>query len=83
MRNFGWGESDSGHMIYKGPVSVSDVFSHLQSLPQRVLIGDDMQGHCLGYDFELERFGEYSPRGEWSDFDDAFKLIEYLASVET
>lgn len=45
-----------------------------------MLLGDDMQGYCLGYDLHAQRFGEYSDVGEWAAFDEGFDLAAYLAS---
>jgi len=61
------------------------ILDTLEALPQlghdkdRVLIGDNMQGYCLAYDFAAKRFGEFSDFGAWSSFDQAFDLAAFLA----
>jgi len=78
MRDFGWGVAPSGHMIYGGPTSLDDVFPQFSEDRRCVLIGDDMQGYCLAYDFASKRFGEFSDGGIWSCFDEGFDLAAYL-----
>jgi hypothetical protein len=77
LRDVGWGEAPSGHMIYSAPLSPEVVYPQLVD-EGRVLLGDDMQGFCLGYDFPSKSFGEYSDFGEWSSFDAGFDLTMYL-----
>ena len=82
MRDVGWGTSPSGrHMIYSGPIAPDEVYPQLSSETNRVLIGDDMQGYCLGYDFTSKRYGEYSDFGDWSSFDEDFSLSAHLADA--
>ena len=78
LRDVGWGISPSGHMIYSGPISPDEVYPQLADEKVRVLLGDDMQGYCLGYDLESQRFGEYSDNGVWSAFDRDFDLAAFL-----
>ena len=77
MRDVGWGQTPSGHMVYSGPISPDEVYPHMAE-EGRVLLGDDMQGFCLGYDFASKSFGEYSDSGEWSSFGSDFDLSEHL-----
>lgn len=77
LRNIGWGVTPRGHMIYSGPISPDEIYPHLVE-PSRVIIGDDMSGYCLGYDFTSKTFGEYSDSGEWSSFDEGFDLEVYM-----
>jgi hypothetical protein len=78
MRDVGWGEAPSGHMIYSGPIMPNEVYPQLDDKKGRILIGDDMQGYCLGYDFASKTFGEFSDFGVWSSFDGDFDLAAYL-----
>lgn len=80
MRDVGWGQTPSGHMIYGGPISPDEVHPYLAKVG-RVFIGDDMQGFCLAYDFASESFGEYSDSGEWSSFGAGFDLAKHLQEV--
>ncbi len=81
LRDIGWGVTPRGHMIYSGPTSPDEIYPQLVE-PSRVIIGDDMSGCCLGYDFASQTFGEYSDSGEWSSFDECFDLEEYMRGDE-
>jgi hypothetical protein len=80
LRDVGWGETSSGHMIYGGPTSPDDVYPQLAGDKQHILIGDDFQGYCLGYDFAAKRYGEFSDSGEWEPFDEGFDLAAHLTA---
>lgn len=82
LRDFGWGRTPRGRMIYSGPISPDEVYPQLSGDKQHILIGDDMQGYCLGYDFIANRYGEFSDFGDWSSFDPAFDLAKYLSDYE-
>ena len=82
LRDVGWGTTPSGHVIYSGPVAPDQVYPQFASETKRLLIGDDMQGNCLGYDFESKRYGEYADFGDWTSFDESFNLPAYLANAE-
>ena len=81
LRDLGWGTAESGHVIYSGPISPSEVYPHLGPASRRILIGDDMQGFCLGYDFDSKRFGVYSDAGNWSEFAHDFDLANHLSDA--
>jgi hypothetical protein len=81
LRDVGWGTAPNGHMVYEGPISPDEVYPQLAGETNRVLIGDDMQGYCLGYDFTSKRYGEYSDFGDWSSFDEDFSLSAHLADA--
>src|SRR5215471_21708185 len=81
LRDVGWGTAPSGHMIYSGPIYPGEVYPQLSGETNRVLIGDDMQGYCLGYDFAAKRYGEYSNFGDWSSFDEDFDLAANLVDA--
>ena len=68
-------------MIYSGPISPDEVYPHLVGDNQHILIGDDFQGYCLGYDFSSKLYGEFSDSGDWSSFDTAFILEAYLTAA--
>jgi hypothetical protein len=78
LRDVGWGASPSGHMVYSGPISPDEIYPQLPCEKTRVLLADDTQGYCLGYDIESQQFGEYSDAGEWSSFDRDFDLAAFL-----
>ena len=79
LREVGWGTAPNGRMIYSGPISPDEIYSQLANETNRVLIGDDMAGYCLGYDFAAKGYGEYSGSGTWSSFDEDFDLGAHLA----
>ena len=82
LRDAGWGTAPSGHMIYSGPIPPDEVYPELGDGDfRRVLIGDDTQGYCLGYDLASKRYGQFSDVGEWSSFDERFRLAAYLANA--
>lgn len=47
----GWGEQESGIMLYSGPVHPDDIFGeqHPVALRGVLLVGDDMAGYSIGY----------------------------------
>lgn len=65
LAEVGWGESDSGRMIYSGPIKASEIFGAAFQASPILLLGDDMQGYCFGYDPDEKEFGEISDFGEW------------------
>ena len=81
LRNFGWGQTPRGHMLYSGPIAPDEVYPQLEGDRQRILIGDDMAGYCLGYDFSSKKYGEYNDFGEWSTFDGDFNLAAHLSNA--
>ena len=81
LREVGWGAAPSGHMIYSGPIRPVEIYPRLTGETNRILIGDDTQGYCLGYDFSAKQYGEYCPRGEWRAFQDGFDLTARLTNA--
>lgn len=47
----GWGEQESGIMLYSGPLHASEIFGvqYPSALEGVLLIGDDMAGYSIGY----------------------------------
>ena len=78
LREIGWGETPGGYMIYSEPISPSEIYPDLIDMQSRLIIGDDFQGYCLGFDFKTERYGEFSDTGKWTDFPEAFDLSQHL-----
>ena len=78
LRDVGWGEAQSGHMIYNGPIQPFEVYPQISKLDQRVILGDDSQGFCLGYDFCSRTYGDFSDMGEWTSFPSEFLLTSLL-----
>jgi len=65
LRDVGWGEAASGRMIYNGPVTPQEIYGVTFIRTDIVLLGDDFQGHCFGYDFTAAAYGEATPDGTW------------------
>ena len=80
LRDVGWGKAISGHMIYSGPIRPSEVYPRTSVQDQKVVLGDDSQGFCLGYDFRTRTYGEFSDAGEWSSFRSDFILKSLLSA---
>lgn len=47
----GWGEQESGIMLYSGPLHPSEIFGEQYpvALKEVLLVGDDMAGYSIGY----------------------------------
>lgn len=78
LREVGWGKTESGHMVYSGPIYPDEVYPHLTSENQRVILGDDFHGFCIGYDFQSKTYGEFSDKGDWSSFPGDFVFASVL-----
>ncbi len=65
LRDVGWGEAASGRMIYSSPVTPQDIYGATFSRADIVLLGDDFQGYCFGYDLTASTYGEATPDGTW------------------
>lgn len=82
LRNTGWGESESGCMIYSGPVSPSDVYSNGDEMPDLMILGDDFQGYCLAYCFRERLYGEITDDGELYPSTDGMTIIDYVSAPQ-
>ena len=65
LLQFGPGEAPGGWMIYSGPVPPQDIYGDECALESMVIVGDDTQGYCLGFELNEGRLGEVSDSGEW------------------
>ncbi len=81
LRNTGWGETESGHMIYSGPVSPSDIYSNGDEMADIVILGDDFQGFSLAYCFRVRQYGEITDDGEWCPSTDGMTIIDYATGA--
>lgn len=55
----------SEFQLYDSPVRPSSVYDDIEGLEQIILIGDDFQGYCFGFDLSDDfRLVEVSPIGE-------------------
>jgi len=73
----GYGEADSGRMIYSGPILPTSVFGGRFKDSSIVLLGDDTHGFCLGFDKATRRLGEISDFGEWQPWSATRKFSDY------
>jgi hypothetical protein len=79
LRTEGWGKAVNGHMIYEGPIPPEDIYGDSYQGPKVVLLGDDYQGYCFGYDFNAKCYGDVSDFGEWEPWPTHEGLIDYVS----
>ena len=82
VETVGWGEADSGRMIYSGPVSASSIYGERFAKSPIILLGDDMQGYCLGFDRDTKRLGEISDSGDWEPWSGQRVFADYVHSYD-
>lgn len=73
----GYGEAPSGRMIYSGPIEPSFVYGARFQASRIVLLGDDMQGYCFGFDLDSHCLGEISASGEWEPWPPHRSFLSY------
>ena len=79
LSNIGWGETKNGRMIYSGPISPNEIYNeNFKNKNNIVLLGDDFQGNCLGYDLTNKVYGEVSDFGEWEVWEKNELLSSYV-----
>jgi hypothetical protein len=78
----GAGEADSGRMIYSGPIVPSSVYGPRYQDSRIVLLGDDMQGYCFGFDRQSLQFGEISDFGEWQHWPSHRVFDDYVVDAD-
>lgn len=74
----GYGETDSGRRIYSGPVKPESIYGQRFADSSIVLIGDDMQGYCFGFDKASRCFGEISDFGDWQPWPATRMFSDYV-----
>lgn len=82
LREKGWGEADSGRMIYQGPIAPHEVYGARFQNSTVVLLGDDMQGYCFGFDTASEVFGEISDSGKWEPWPKGELFKDYVIAQD-
>jgi hypothetical protein len=75
---YGYGETESGRMIYSAPINPADIYPRFQNRDRIVLLGDDFQGYCFGYNFDLQKYGEVSQAGIWETLDEVNGFSSYV-----
>lgn len=79
LRSAGWGETESGRMIFEGPITAAEIYGPHKELGEIVLLGDDFQGSCFGFNFESSRYGEVDDDGRWQEWPIARGIHHYVA----
>ncbi len=80
LADVGWGESESGRMIYERPISPEGVYGPQLRESDFILLGDDMQGYSLSFDTATGTLGEISDSGEWEPWPDGESFSDYVRS---
>ncbi len=55
LETIGWGDTPNGRILYSGPVPATDIYEGREGLDTILLIGDDMQGYCVGFDTRTQQ----------------------------
>ncbi len=74
----GWGETESGRVIYSGPIEPDEIYGVCDEHAGIVLLGDDKQGFCFGYDTVSRRYGEISDDGRWMPWAESDTITRYV-----
>lgn len=83
LRDVGWGEAASGRTIYSGPIASKDIYGAAFSRAEIVLLGDDFQGYCFGYDTTTSTYGEVTPDGIWQAWPAGKGLRHYTGTYQS
>ena len=82
LRSEGWGEAQSGRMIYEGPMFPDEIYGDNYNGPNVLLLGDDFQGYCFAYNPETKSYGEISDSGDWEPWPNDEGFVNYVKSEE-
>lgn len=83
LTRYGWGMTPSGRMLYSGPIGPEEIYGDRHSLPEVVLLGDDMAGYCFAFNLETQQYGEVDQRGMWEPVSVAKDIYEYAHGTST
>ena len=81
LADVGWGEGEHGKMIYAEPILPDSIYPKFENR-EIILLGDDFNGYCFGYDMAHLNFGEIGDEGVWEPwltnegFEDYIKPFE-------
>lgn len=78
----GWGETESGRMIFKGPTGPEDIYGPRADLCGILLLGDDFQGYCFGYHTQMKCYGEVSNAGAWEPWPKSEGFLRYVTDLD-
>ncbi len=82
MKSVGWGATESGRMVYEGPVPAAEIYGARSTLCAIVLPGDDYQGYCFGFNLKSGRYGEVSDAGQWEEWPLDLGVRYYVAETD-
>ena len=82
MQSVGWGETESGRMIYQGPTAAAEIYGDRTGLKDIILLGDDFQGYCFGFSRESGHYGEVSDDGRWQEWPMTRGIGYYVAESD-
>jgi hypothetical protein len=82
LTSVGWGDTDAGPTIYSGPTEPDEIYGPRDEHAGIVLLGDDFQGHCFGYNTETECYGEISDDGHWEPWPRTQGILHYVTEPE-
>ena len=82
LKSEGYGEAESGSMIYSGPIFPDEIYGDGYEGPNVLVLADDTQGYCLAYDLSAQQYGEISDSGEWKPWEDDDTFSEYVSDEE-
>jgi len=82
LSTVGWGETVAGPMIYEGPVEPDEIYGPRDELAGIVLLGDDFQGYCFGYNAESDCYGEVSDDGSWEPWPASEGFTRYVTEPD-
>ena len=81
LSKIGWGETN-GRMIYEGPIYSDEIYGQIDELNDIVLLGDDFQGYCLGYNLITSCYGEVTDSGTWEAWPSTEGIEHYFDDPE-
>lgn len=79
LMSVGWGESGAGPMIYEGPTTPEEIYGPRYELARILLLGDDFQGYCFGYNSKSNCYGEVSDSGSWEPWPTSAGFSRYVS----
>lgn len=74
----GWGATKAGPTTYESPIEPGEVFGQGDEHAGILLLGDDYQGYCFGYNAETECYGEISDDGRWEQWPKTQGIVHYV-----
>ena len=79
LMSVGWGETEAGPMIYEGPITSEEIYGPRDELARILLLGDDFQGCCFGYNSKTDCYGVVSVSGAWEPWPASAGFARYVS----